>query len=287
MSEAPTSPGQPELPALARAAHRSLEPVHTLVYFVPEAAERYEQVGVRGGMRGYFASRSAPLGVVPAELVIATFYNFAPAQVARAVPAVWELTTPAAMLQARLEVADAGLRRLLGEEVVASADLAEAAGLARKAAEAADIVGRPLFAAHAALPWPDSPHLALWHAATLLREHRGDGHIAALLLAGLSGVEAAITYAATGKSMGDELLRATRGYDEEEWQAAKSALAARGLLNDDGSLTAAGQALRDEIERQTDAAASAPYESLGVDATQRMTELVRPWAKSITKQLFG
>jgi hypothetical protein len=282
-----TDSGPPDQTPLARRAHRALEPVHTLVYFVPEAAERYERIGVRGGMRGYFASRSAPLGVVPAELVIATFYNFAPGQVSRAVPAVWELTTPSAMLQARLEVADAALRRLLGEEVVSSPDLAEAAALARKAAEAADVVGRPLFAAHAALPWPEPPHLALWHAATLLREHRGDGHIAALVLAGLSGIEAAITYAATGKSIGDDLLRATRGYDEEEWKAAKVALAERGLLNDDGSLTDSGQGLRDELERQTDAAAAAPYESLGADATQRMTELVRPWAKSITKQLFG
>ena len=171
---------------LARRAHRVLEPIHTLIYFVPEGGERYAALGVTGGMRGYFASRSAALGVVPAEVVVATFYNFSPTHVAKAIPSVWEATTPEQVLAARLDAVDAALQRLLGD-AVPSEEMAEAAGLAREAAESADVVGRPLFAAHASLPWPEQPHLALWHAATLLREHRGDGHIAALVLAGLSG----------------------------------------------------------------------------------------------------
>jgi hypothetical protein len=271
---------------LARQAHRALEPLHTLVYFVPEAGERYAALGVTGGMRGYFASRSAPLGVVPPEVVVATFYNFSPTHVAKAIPSVWEVTTPEQVLSARLDVVDAALRRLLGDEVT-SDELAEAAALAREAAEAGDVVGRPLFAAHAALPWPDAPHLALWHAATLLREHRGDGHIAALVLAGLSGPEAAITYAATGKSMNEEMLRATRGYTEEQWESVKNALRARGLLDADGVLTGDGRALRAAIEAQTDTAAASPYDHLGADKTQRLAGLVQPWATSITKQIFG
>jgi len=199
--------------SLPRRAHRALEPIHTLVYFVPEAAPRYAALGVKGGARGYFASRSAPLGVVPAEVVVATFYNFSPTHVAKAIPSVWDVTTPERMTAARLEVADSALARLLGEDI-RSGEMAEAAALARDAAEAADIVGRPLFAGHAALPWPEPAHLQLWHAATLLREHRGDGHIAALVLAGLSGAEAAVTYTATGKSMNETLLRSTRGYSE-------------------------------------------------------------------------
>jgi len=271
---------------LARRAHRVLEPIHTLVYFVPEGGERYSALGVTGGMRGYFASRSAPLGVVPAEVVVATFYNFSPTHVAKAIPSVWEATSPGQMLAARLDVVDAALRRLLGEAVT-SDEMAEAAGLAREAAEAGDVVGRPLFAAHAALPWPAQPHLALWHAATLLREHRGDGHIAALVLAGLSGPEAAITYAATGKSMNEQLLRSTRGYSEEQWEGVKNALRARGLLSATGGLTENGEQLRAHIEKQTDAAAAAPYEHLGADKTERLITLVQPWAQSITKQIFG
>src|SRR5438445_4718170 len=118
---------------LARQAHRALEPIHTLVYFVPEAGERYAALGVIGGMRGYFASRSAPLGIVPAEVVVATFYNFSPTHVAKAIPSVWDVTTPELVLAARLDAVDAALRRLLGDAVTTD-EMAEAAGLAREAA---------------------------------------------------------------------------------------------------------------------------------------------------------
>src|SRR3954471_6228690 len=117
---------------LARSAHRVLEPIHTLVYFVPETGERYADAGVKGGVRGYFASRSAPLGQVPAEVVIATFYNFAAAQVRKAIPSVWETASPEQILAARLDGADAALRRLLGDAVV-SAEMSRAAELARDA----------------------------------------------------------------------------------------------------------------------------------------------------------
>jgi hypothetical protein len=270
---------------LARRAHRYLEPLHTIVYFVPENGERYKALGIKGGMRGYFASRSAPLGLVPAEVVIATFYNFAPAQVRKAIPSVWEVTTPDAVLAARLEGADAALRRMLGADVD-SKEMARAAELAREATTVLDVVGRPLYAGHAALPWPEPAHLQLWHAATLLREHRGDGHIAALVLAGLSGLDASITYVATGKGMSEDLQRQTRGYTEEEWAAAKQRLVDDGFLDASG-LTDRGQALRDGIEAQTDAAAAVPYDHLGPDRTQELIDLTRPWARSVTKQIFG
>src|SRR3954452_3201589 len=270
----------------ARAAHRYLEPLHTLVYFVPESGERYAALGIKGGMRGYFASRSAPLGQVPAEVVIATFYNFSPTQVRKAIPSVWEVTTPAAALEARLDGADAALRRLLGE-AVDSDEMRRAAELGREATTALDVVGRPLYAAHAALPWPESAHLQLWHAATLLREHRGDGHIAALVLDGLTGLEAAVTYCATGKGMPEDLAKATRGYSDDEWLAAKEQLRDRGLLGADGQLTAAGSEQRERIEAATDAAAVAPYEHLGPERTQELIELCRPWARSVSKQIFG
>jgi hypothetical protein len=271
---------------LAHTAHRYLEPVHTLVYFVPENGERYAALGIKGGMLGYFASRSAPLGRVPAEVVISTFYNFSPTAVRKGIPSVWEVTTPEEVLAARLDGADAALRRLLGD-AVDSADMTRAAELAREATTVLDVVGRPLYAGHAALAWPEPAHLQLWHAATLLREHRGDGHIAALVLAGLSGLDASLTYVATGKGMPDELQRTTRGYTEEEWAAGRQRLVDAGLLDSAGGLTAEGQALRDDIEARTDAAATAPYEHLGADRTQELIDLVRPWARSISKQIFG
>src|SRR3954451_6570550 len=271
---------------LARAAHRYLEPLHTLVYFVPENGERYAALGIKGGMRGYFASRSAPLGQVPVEVVIATFYNFAPAHVRTAIPSVWEVSTPAAVLDARLDGADAALRRLLPDDID-SDEMRRAAELAREATTALDVVGRPLYAAHAALPWPEPAHLQLWHAATLLREHRGDGHIAALVLKGLTGLEAAVTYCATGKGMPEDLAKATRGYSDEQWQSAKDALRDRGVLAGDGQLTDVGSEQRERIEAATDRAAAAPYEHLGPDRSQELVDLVRPWARSISKQIFG
>jgi hypothetical protein len=274
-------------PPPARLAHKYLEPLHTLVYFVPEAAERYLAAGVKGGMRGYFASRSAPLGRVPAEVVVATFFNFAPSLVAKAIPSVWETSSPEAMLAARLEVADASLRRLLGEETLASPDLAEAAALAREATTACGGEGRPLFAAHSALPWPEPAHLQLWHAATLLREHRGDGHIAALVLSGLTGPEAVVSYTSLGTGLPEDLQRQTRGYSEVEWAHTKQSLRDKGVFDDDDTFTEFGRAQRAEIEARTDDAAAAPYDHLGEEKTRRLVELARPLARTVTKQIFG
>jgi hypothetical protein len=268
---------------LARRAHKALEPFHGFVYFAADPAERYEALGITGRMRGYFASRSAALGSAPAEVVIATFYNFAPSRVRKAIPSVWEVTTPEKVLAARLDGVDATLRRVLGDAVT-SAEMADAAKLARTATEAADIAGRGLYAAHASLPWPDPPHLQLWHATTLLREHRGDGHLAALVLARWSGAEAAVTHAATG-AVPEEGLRVTRGYSEQEWAAVKDGLRERGILDGTGAFTPAGAELREEVERRTDAAAAAPYEHLGEDATGRLVELVRPWSRALSAEI--
>lgn len=274
-------------PPLARLAHKYLEPLHTLVYFVPEASERYEAAGIKGGMRGYFASRSAAFGIVPAEVVIATFYNFAPSLVRKAIPSVWESSTPEAVLSARYACADAALTRLLGDDVIASDDLAEAAALAREASTACGVEGRPLFAAHAALPWPEPAHLQLWHATTLLREYRGDGHIAALVLAGLTGPEAVVSYTSMGTGLPEDVQRQTRGYSEEEWAQTKQALRDKGIFDDADGFTDYGRAQRAEIEARTDAAAAAPYDHLGEEKTRRLAELARPMARSITKQIFG
>src|SRR5215467_6838394 len=141
----------------ARLAWKTLEPYHAMIYFAPEAREAYTTAGLKGYWMGYFASRAAAMGPVPAEVVTATFFNFHPKMVARSIPDAWRFSTPERVLAARVSSADGALRRLLGEQAD-SAEVAEAANLARQAVEACNVSGRALFAGHAALPWPTEPH---------------------------------------------------------------------------------------------------------------------------------
>jgi hypothetical protein len=279
--------GQDPIAELARKAHRTLEPLHAVRYFAPEPGERYTALGIKGGMHGYFASRSAALGRVPVEVVVSTFYNFAPDLVATAIPSVWEETTPEAVLEARYAAMDAVYRRMLGEETVESQEMAEAAALAREATTVLRLEGRPLYAGHASVAWPDAPHLVLFHAQTLLREHRGDGHIAALVLADLDPLAALVTYVVQGDGMTEPMIRATRGWSDEQWEAAVARVREQGLTDADGAFTEAGTAQREWIEAQTDAAAVAPYRHLGAERTQRLRDLCRPWSRSISQQMFG
>ncbi|MFF8841257.1 hypothetical protein ACF08N_00780 [Streptomyces sp. NPDC015127] len=264
------------LPSRAgRRCHNALNPLHSTVYFSPDLGTEMAAVGVEDPNAAYFAARSAAMGAVGPGAVAATFYNFNPALIARHLPAVWDTATPEAVLAARLRAADATLRRLLGEDVVASKELAEAAELALRATEACTRHARPLYAAHADLPVPVEPHLAYWHAATLLREHRGDAHLAALLLADLDPLEALVSHTATGKGMAPRWILATRGWGRTDWEAAQDRLRERGLLDAEGSLTEAGTALRNEVEAHTDRMDLAPYEHLGAPAVERLTELGR------------
>jgi hypothetical protein len=270
-----------ELPdGVAVRAHRSLDSLHAMVYFVPEAEEELTGVGLRPGRMCYFASRSAPMGPVSAGVTAATFYNFNPALVARSIPRAWTLASIDDILAARLRAADRALRRMLGEEAVGSADVAEAARLARTAATGLRPDGRPLYAAHAELPWPDEPHLVLWHASTLLREHRGDGHVAALLVAGVSGLDALITHTATGRGFTPSAARATRGWSDEEWAAAEDGLRERGLLAD-AALTPAGEQVRAAVEADTDRRAAQPWLQLGEAGTTRLIELGKQLTRSV------
>jgi hypothetical protein len=271
-------------PAAVRLAWRVTEPLHAMVYFVPEAHERFQAVGAPGPA-GYFCSRSAPLGTVGPGPVTAMFYNFNPELIARVLPASWAAVTPAAVLAARLEAVDAALARGLGRAVLEGPEVAEAAGLARRAAESAApwADGRPLYAAYAELPWPSEPHLVLWHAQTVLREFRGDGHVAALLVAGISGLESMILQIAAGEA-DETFLRKTRGWHRPQWQAAVDGLRERGLIEgEQPSLTDAGRELRAGVEATTDRLGTAPYLVLGADGCARLAELTRPLSRTIVK----
>ena len=245
---------------------RSLEAVHGMIYFTPDAPPAYGAIGISSPRTGYFLSRSAAMGAVPAEVVIATFYNFHPGLVRRAMADGWAATPPAVVLAARLDAVDTSLRRAFGPELLGSAELARAVELTRRAALVAceHPEGRPLFAGHASWPWPDEPHLALWHAQTLLREFRGDGHVAALTAAGLSGLDALLSHAGSG-DVPAEILRVTRSWTEQEWAAGLESFAARGFVDATGAFTDAGREQRQQIEDVTDRAALVAYEALTDD----------------------
>src|SRR5688500_6974164 len=267
-------------PAAVARAHRAVEPLHSQIYFAPELEERLTGLGLKAGRMAYFAGRAVPMGPVGAGVVTATFYNFSPSLVAHMIPRAWTLASSEQVLAARLDAARASLTRLLGgPEAVAAPEVAELAGLLREACSVLTPEGRPLYAGHADLPWPEEPLLGLWHAATLLREHRGDGHIAVLVRVGLSGLEALITHTDTGRGFTEAAAKATRGWSDEQW-AAGSALAERGLV-DDAGLTAEGEALRARNEAETVALDAAPWARLGAERTARAIELGKGFARTL------
>jgi hypothetical protein len=258
---------------VARRAHDATTVLHSLIYFAPETEQQLTGAGLKPGRMCYFAGRSAPMGAVGPGVVTATFCNFSPALVARHIPAAWQLASPAAVIAARFAAADAALIRLLGPDLIGSAEIHAMAALTREAAGACTAEGRPLYAGHADLAWPDAPHLVTWHALTLLREHRGDGHIGALVAAGLTGLEALVTHTATGRGFVPGFARASRGWTQEEWDAAVGALTERGLLDAGGALTAAGEALRAHVEAETDRMAAGPWRQLGEERTEDVVRI--------------
>jgi hypothetical protein len=254
--------------ALARAAWGSLETLHVVGFFAPEVQQAYDRFDVRTPRAGYFAARSSPLGEASPELVTATFYVFSPALVARSVPDVWRVADPQQWADARAGGVSAALHRVLG-----SPDVTEAVELARTATQGLGPAGHPLYAAWSTVDWPADPLMQLWHAGLLVREHRGDGHMSTLLAAGLDPVESLVTGGLASDST--EFVRTTRGWTDEQWAAGVQRCRDRGLVDDQG-LTAAGEALRRQVEATTDDLGRAGWAHLGADGTQRLVDLVRP-----------
>jgi hypothetical protein len=264
----------------ARSMWTLFEPIHAVTYFAPEARSAYEQAGLRGFWRGYFAGRSAPLGAVSATVVTASFFNFAPAFVARAIPGVWELITPEDALQVRVAGATEALRRLLeGRE----ADAAAAADLLWQAIGELDFSGRVLAAANAALPVPEEGLARLWQAATVLREHRGDGHFAALAAADVDGCEAVVLRCHLDLRRED--LQPVRGWTDQAWDDAVSRLAERGWIGADGELTSAGREAHAAVENATDWAAARPWTRLGPETTADLVSVLTPLALACASAL--
>ncbi len=247
------------------------ESIHAVTYFAPSCRAALRDVGLKGFWSGYFAARAAPLGAVGAGPVTAAFANFHPAMVARAVPSCWDALAPEDLCTVRARAAAAALAEVC--RVASRTALAEALPLLRRAVEGCDAPGRVMAAANRDL-WPvvaadlGPDGLAeAWQATTTLREHRGDGHVAALVVHGLRGVEAHLLAAGT-KGIAPEVLRDNRGWSEQEWDAATAVLVSRGLLHPDGRASDAGRTLHGEVEALTDRLAEPAYRTLSDGALE-------------------
>jgi Helix-turn-helix family len=260
---------------LARRMWHQLEPIHAVFWYAPQAFEEAAGLGydTRTRWPSYFAWRLAPLGAIGPRLAASACYSFSPQMVATYVPAAWAVAPPERVLAARERAVERMYRALAGE-LIGSPGLAEAADLAHEAALAAGTAGRPLAAANADLPWPGEPHLVLWHAINALREHRGDGHIAALQVAGLDPCEALVSFAAIGAA--PEEVFSSRGWSAADWAAARDRLAVRGWVDAAGHATARGREGRDDVEWRTDRLADAPWQALGPGRSARLAELTSP-----------
>jgi hypothetical protein len=270
---------------LSRQSQKAFEAYAAMIYFAPEAFANYKALGLRG-RQSYFCSRSAPLGRLPGEVVAATFYNFNPAFVIEQVNSGWAVTTPEPVIEARKAAVTEALHRLLdpaeGEEDL-TGKVERALPLITKATTGLPLAGRALFAGHTALAWPDEPLAALWHGINLLREFRGDGHIVALMSEGISGVESILLQAAFSTRISLAFLQRSRAWDEAAIQAGQKQLAERDLLRD-GTLTDKGRVVRERIEEITDRLDTAPFEKLGVEASQELIGLVGSLSQRIIER---
>jgi hypothetical protein len=266
-------------PNITRTLWLHLETINAVAYFAPECRQAPVDLGLKGFWMGYVGSRAAPMGPVAAGVVEATFFNFHPARIRRAVPDAWALASPDDIVRARTAAAAAALRRLLGN--APAAQLAQqVTPILTEAIDRADGAGRPLFAANRDLPSPGDSVEALWQAATTMREQRGDGHVALLTGAGLDGCEVHVL--ASGDRMVDpELFQQSRGWSPDDWRAAVDRLASRGLVTGGGEFTAAGRELRDDIERRTDELAARPFEPLAEEVIAGLSVLLEPASRRI------
>jgi Helix-turn-helix family len=262
-----------ELLPLSRRAWGDLEVLHLVGYFAPEVTKEYVDLGLDARL-AYFPARSAAFGATGPGLTVATFYVFAPWLAEAVLPSVWQSVTPARMVEARRAGIAATLDRALGKP-----DVGEALAIAREVCEGLTPQGRPIFAAHAELPWPDDDLLGLWHAATLVREHRGDGHISVLQHVGLDPVEATVLGGLYSSST--SFLRKTRGWTEEEYDAATTRLRERGWLDAEGQFTDDGRFHRQRVEDDTDRLALEGWAAVGSERTARLHDLVKPLREQI------
>ncbi|MEV6286568.1 MarR family transcriptional regulator [Kribbella sp. NPDC051770] len=254
-------------------------PIHEVAYMADEPNEALQALGFEGYWPLYFASRSAPLGKVPAEVVDALFYNFVPGEVAACVPSCWEVASPEEVLAARERGCVAALRGILGE-LADSPVVGRCADVLMKAAFSAPVEGRMLYAGLRSIPVPEEPVARLWHAATLLREHRGDGHTASLVTRGIGGQESHVLLALLWDMKPRDFGRLDP-LSDEQLEVVIDGLRERGLVNAEGWFTPEGRKLRDEIEELTDELAAPAYECLTAEEVDELVTDLKPLVEKI------
>ncbi|MFL6107708.1 MAG: SCO6745 family protein [Marmoricola sp.] len=267
---------------LARRLFDLTEPIGVVNFTADEPNDAMAELGFTNYWDGYFAGRSAPLGRVPADVVHAAFYNFAPGEVARHLPKVWDTTTPEAALAARERGCAAALRRLLGD-LVGTPEVTRAADLLARAATSARSEGRVMYAALRALPMPDEPVARLWFAANMVREHRGDGHIVALVAEGIGGLESHVLAALDAEIYPAETFGRIHHLPDAQLAGVMEGLRERGLVDGSGRFTEAGRATKTRIEALTDSLAEAPYAALAPAELDELISLLEPIAARLAE----
>jgi hypothetical protein len=262
--------------------HRMFELVEPIAMatFSEVCNEAFLAIGMRNYWDGYFAGRAAPLGLAPAGVVHAVFYNFADGEVARHIPWVWGKTTPEEAIAVRERGSAAALRQMIGE-LADSPGLVRVADLATRAAVSAPTEGRALYAGLRALDVPEEPVARLWHAATLLREHRGDGHNAALVAHCIGGTEAHVLLALS-LGMKAEQFGRVHHLPEAQLAGVVDGLRGRGLVNAAGGFTDAGRETRERIEALTDELAAPAYDVLSAHDLDELVAGLEPIAAAIS-----
>ncbi len=273
----------------ARTLAATLEPVVGQVYFSPECHAAYEKLGFApspgsfgNGVAApdgaaYFTSRGSLLGQVEPEVVAAAFGVFKPAAVVAGVTFGWTLTDAGTIFAARRAGAVAQLERVCGP---AGADVSRAAVVLERAVDQLAEPGRPLFSGLRA-QWDDPGHAwtRLFHLGDMLREFRGDAHVCAWSTAGVDAIEIGLlTEAYMGLPIRTYIR--TRGWNDEELDAAVARLNERGWLDGAGALTESGRAERERIERVTDATLTAAIDALGGEVDE-VVEVMRPWGDAM------
>ncbi len=232
---------------------QAIEVIHDVVYFAPDAKQRYEAIGLKGYWMGYVASRSAALGTPPPEVVVALFHGFAPRLIERALPDAWSMASRDDILATRLDLARDALTTGL-----ADTDVPRMAKELQAIIPTLDFAGKGLAAAHVSLPPPADDLGRLWHAATVLREYRGDCHVAILTAAGLDGAAANALAVADGRVTPKQ--REMRAWTEEEWTEAYERLRRRAWTDEFATITDSGRAARAQIEDATDRVSASSFD---------------------------
>lgn len=266
-------------PAVSRAMWEAVERFHGLCYVAPEVREEGTAAGLKGFWMNYFATRIAPVGEVGPDIVESTFFYYNRPRIERAIPDAWTFSSRRAVLDARYRGMDRAMRRVLGD-VVDGDEMAEAARLVVEATAGCNPIGRTLYAGWASLPWPDEPHLRLWHGCTLLREYRSGNHLIAVCAEGLDGCESVVSHVAVGGAPRD-WIQDEAGWTEADEQLALDRLSARHWVDDAGEITAEGRAGRRRIEELTDRLDLPVWAGLGPRKGGRLFDLLGGFAASL------